>query len=35
MEGRYYWHTRTMTDEEFATAMADLGEPVITAGGAA
>ena len=35
MEGRYYWHTRTMTAEEFATAMADLGEPVITAGGAA
>ena len=35
MEGRYYWHTRTLTAEEFATAMADLGEPVITAGGAA
>jgi transketolase len=26
MEGKYYWHTRILTDEEFATAMADLGE---------
>ncbi len=28
MEGRYYWHTRTITPEEFAQAMADLGEPL-------
>ena len=28
MEGHYYWHTRALTPEEFATAMADLGEPV-------
>ena len=36
MEGRYYWHTRTLTAEEFATAMAELGEPVTNpAGGAA
>jgi len=35
MEGRYYWHTRTLTAEEFATAMADLGEAVTMAGGAA
>jgi transketolase len=27
MEGHYYWHTRTITPEELATAMADLGEP--------
>lgn len=26
MEGRYYWHTRVIKPEEFATAMADLGE---------
>lgn len=35
MEGHYYWHTRALTTEEFATAMADLGEPVAaTSGGA-
>jgi transketolase len=28
MEGHYYWHTRTITPEELATAMADLGEPL-------
>lgn len=33
MEGRYYWHTRAMKPEEFAAAMAELGEPVPTAGG--
>ena len=27
MEGHYYWHTRIITPEELATAMADLGEP--------
>jgi transketolase len=27
MEGRYYWHTRVIKPEEFAQAMADLGEP--------
>ena len=35
MEGRYYWHTRTMTAEEFATAMSDLGEPLGEAAGGA
>ncbi len=34
MEGHYYWHTRTLTAEEFATAMVDLGEPATaTTGG--
>lgn len=28
MEGRYYWHTRIMTSDEFAVAMADLGERI-------
>ena len=28
MEGHYFWHTRTIKPEEFATAMADLGEPL-------
>jgi transketolase len=28
MEGHYFWHTRTIKPEEFAMAMADLGEPV-------
>jgi transketolase len=28
MEGHYYWHTRTITPEDLATAMADLGEPL-------
>jgi transketolase len=27
MEGHYYWHTRAIRPEEFAIAMADLGEP--------
>lgn len=27
MEGRYMWHTRAIKPEEFAIAMADLGEP--------
>jgi transketolase len=36
MEGRYYWHTRTLTAAEFAAAMAELGEPTtIPPGGAA
>jgi len=36
MEGRYYWHTRVLTPDEFATAMAELGEPATApAGGAA
>jgi transketolase len=26
MEDRYYWHTRILTPDEFATAMAELGE---------
>lgn len=28
MEGHYFWHTRAITPEEFAAAMADLGEPL-------
>jgi transketolase len=28
MENRYYWHTRILQPDEFATAMADLGEPL-------
>jgi transketolase len=32
MEGNYTWHSKVPTDEEFAVAMAELGE---TAGGAA
>jgi transketolase len=28
MEGHYYWHTRAIKPDEFATALADLGEPV-------
>jgi transketolase len=28
MEGHYYWHTRAIKPEEFAIAMADLGETV-------
>jgi transketolase len=27
MEGRYFWHTRTIKPEELALAMHDLGEP--------
>jgi transketolase len=34
MEGRYMWHTRAIKPEEFAIAMADLGEPVPAAEGA-
>jgi transketolase len=34
MEGKYYWHTRILTPDEFATAMADLGEPLPMADGA-
>jgi transketolase len=33
MENHYYWHTRILTPEEFAIAMADLGEPVGAAEG--
>jgi len=33
MEGRYYWHTRVLTPEEYAQAMAELGEPVDVANG--
>ncbi len=35
MEGHYYWHTRALTTEEFATAMADLGEYVTPPNGGA
>jgi transketolase len=35
MEGHYFWHTRIITPEEMATAMAELGEPVPPAGGGA
>jgi transketolase len=28
MEGHYFWHTRAIKPEEFAIAMADLGEPL-------
>ncbi len=28
MEGHYFWHTRPIKPEEFAQAMADLGEPL-------
>jgi transketolase len=35
MEGHYYWHTRPMTAEEYATAMAELGEPVPASNGGA
>ena len=34
MEGRYFWHTRTIKPEEFEIAMAELGEPVAADGGA-
>ena len=27
MEGHYFWHTRAIKPEEFAQAMAELGEP--------
>jgi transketolase len=35
MEGHYYWHTRALTTEEFATAMSDLGEHVTAPNGGA
>jgi len=28
MEGHYYWHTRAIKPDEYAIAMADLGEPL-------
>jgi len=28
MEGHYFWHTRAIKPDEFAIAMADLGEPI-------
>ena len=34
MEGHYFWHTRAIKPEEFAIAMADLGEPLPDAEGA-
>ena len=35
MEGHYFWHTRVIKPDEFAIAMADLGEPLQpTEGGA-
>jgi transketolase len=33
MEGHYYWHTRALTADEFATALADLGESAAAANG--
>lgn len=33
MEGHYYWHTHAISPEEFATAMADLGESLPASGG--
>ena len=35
MEGRYFWHTRAIKPEEFAIAMADLGEPLPAGDGGA
>jgi transketolase len=35
MEGHYYWHTRPLTAEEFAQAMAELDEPAAATNGAA
>jgi transketolase len=34
MEGHYFWHTRAIKPEEFAIAMAELGEPVPATDGA-
>jgi transketolase len=34
MEGKFYWHTRILTDAEFATAMAELGEQPASESGA-
>jgi transketolase len=28
MEGHYFWHTRVIKPDEFAIAMAELGEPL-------
>jgi len=33
MEGHYFWHTRAIKPEEFAQAMAELGEPTTSTGG--
>ena len=33
MEGDYRWHARSPNAEEFALAMAELGEPAVAAGG--
>jgi transketolase len=35
MEDRYYWHTRILQPEEYAQAMAELGEPLDGVEGAA
>jgi transketolase len=35
MENHYFWHTRLIKPEEFAQAMADLGEPAPGPGGGA
>ena len=35
MEGHFYWHTRPISPEELATALAELGEPVPTTDDAA
>jgi transketolase len=35
MEGHYFWHTRAIKPEEYAQAMAELGEPVAAGEGAA
>jgi transketolase len=35
MEGHYFWHTRAIKPEEYAQAMAELGEPVPAGEGAA
>ncbi|HJW22775.1 MAG TPA: transketolase [Candidatus Limnocylindrales bacterium] len=34
MEGHYYWHTRAIKPDEYASAMAELGEPLPVAEGA-
>jgi transketolase len=33
MEGHYFWHTRAIKPDEFAIAMADLGEPLAATDG--
>ncbi len=35
MEGHYFWHTRAIKPEEYAQALAELGEPVAAEEGAA